>query len=99
MRSPMGDGARRLALDVGTFKVAARRTLRCGVGCFAANPEAIGGVTAEGGGAEGSGGEELFVLAWREGCVKKKKKKQLRQIYFIWIEMTDPKAPSEREAA
>ena len=79
----MGDGARRLALDVGTFKVAARRTLRCGVGCFAANPEAIGGVTAEGGGAEGSGGEELFVLAWREGCVKKKKKKAEADILYM----------------
>lgn len=63
MRSPIGDGARRLALDVGTFKVAARRTLRCGEVCFAANPVFIGGVTAEGGGVGGSGGEELFVLA------------------------------------
>lgn len=63
MRSPMGDGARRLALEVGALKVAARRTLRCGMVWFAANPEVTGDVTTEGGGVGGSGGEGgLFML-------------------------------------
>lgn len=66
MRSPMGDGARRLELAVGALRVAARRTLRCGVVWFGANPGEIGGVTAEGGGVTGSGDEEdLFVLVWK----------------------------------
>lgn len=62
----MGDGARRPALDEGTFRVAARRTLPIGRGVVlsAANPEVTDGVTAEGGGVGGSGGEGgLFVLA------------------------------------
>lgn len=64
MRSPMGDGARRLALEVETLKVAARRTLRCGmVAWFAENPGETGDVTTVGGGVGGSGGEGgLFVL-------------------------------------
>jgi len=63
MRSPMGDGARRLALAVGTLKVVARRTFRCGVAWLAANPEVTGDVTAEGGGVAGPGGEGgLFEL-------------------------------------
>lgn len=65
MRSPMGDGARRLALGVGTFKVAARRTLR-GVVWFAANPGVTGDVTTVGGGVGGSGGEGgPFMLVWK----------------------------------
>jgi hypothetical protein len=74
MRSPMGDGARRLGLEEGELKVAARRTLRgCEVACSAANPEVTAGVTAEGGGVAGSGGEGgLFVLVCRKGCVDKK---------------------------
>jgi len=64
----MGDGARRLALDDGTLKVAARRTLRCEVVWLAANPEATGDATAEGGGVAGSGGEGgLLVLLWMKG--------------------------------
>jgi hypothetical protein len=72
MRSPMGDGARRLALGVGTFKVAARRTLR-GVVWFAANPGVTGDVTTVGGGVGGSGGEGgPFMLVWKGRCGKKK---------------------------
>ncbi len=83
MRSPMGDGARRLALDVGALRVAARRTLRgCEVVWFA-NPGVAGGVTAEGGGVAGSGGEEgLFVLVWKGDCVKKKEY-QIKRLCFI----------------
>jgi hypothetical protein len=59
MRSPIGEGARCLAFVGGTVKVAERRTLdRTPVlfGC-AARPEAVTGVTAEGGGVAGRGGE------------------------------------------
>lgn len=96
MRSPMGDGARRLALDEGTLRVAARRTLRaCGVAWSAANPGLTGVVTTEGGGVAGSGGEAgLFRLVCRKGC----KKKQLKQIYSIIVKITNRKAPAEGEA-
>jgi hypothetical protein len=90
----MGDGARRLALAAGTFKVVARRTLRCEVDWFVANPVVTGDVTAEGGGVGGSGGEGGLFELFRKGCGKK----SIRRQYFIWVEMTDPKAPSEREA-
>ena len=80
MRSPMGDGARRLTLAAGTFKVVARRTLRCEVDWFTANPGLTGDVTAEGGGVGGSGGEGgLFELFRRKGCGKKLSRRQ----YFI----------------
>ncbi len=68
----MGDGARRLALDVGTLRVVARRTLRgCGAVLFAVNPGLADGDTAEGGGVVGCVGEGgLFVFVWKNGCVK-----------------------------
>jgi hypothetical protein len=67
MRSPIGDGARCLAFVDGTDKVAERRTLdRTSVLFrFAARPEALGGVTAEGGGVTGCGGEAgLLAAPW-----------------------------------
>jgi hypothetical protein len=66
MRSPIGDGARCLAFVGGTVKVAERRTLvRTSVLFrFAARPEAVG-VTAEGGGVAGRGGEAgLLAAPW-----------------------------------
>ena len=73
MRSPIGDGARRLALEVGTLKVAARRTLRCGmVVWLAENPGVTGDVTIVGGGVGGSGGEGgLFEFVWVKACGRK----------------------------
>lgn len=67
MRSPIGDGARCLAFVGGTVKVAERRTLdRTSVLFrFVARPEPAGGVTAEGGGVVGSGGEAgLLATPW-----------------------------------
>jgi len=67
MRSPIGDGARCLACVGGLVKVAERRTLdRTSVSFrFAAKPEAIGEVTAEGGGVAGRGGEAgLLAAPW-----------------------------------
>jgi hypothetical protein len=67
MRSPIGDGARCLAFVDGMAKVAERRTLvRTSVLFrFAATPEAVGGVTAEGGGVAGRGGEaDLLAAPW-----------------------------------
>lgn len=67
MRSPIGDGARCLAFVGGTVKVAERRTLvRTSVLFrFAAKPEGVDGVTAEGGGVAGRGGEAgLLAAPW-----------------------------------
>jgi len=70
MRSPMGDGARWarcLAFVGGLAKVAERRTLvRASVLFrFAPKPEPAGGVTAEGGGVAGRGGEAgLLEAPW-----------------------------------
>jgi hypothetical protein len=65
MRSPIGDGARCLAFVGGTVKVAERRTLdRTPVSFgFAARPEAVGWITAEGGGVAGRGGEAGLLAA------------------------------------
>ncbi|SRR6266436_303449 len=73
MRSPIGDGARCLAFVGGAVKVAERRTLdRTPVLFrFAAKPEAVGGVTAEGGGVAGRGGETgLLEGPWKKAYVK-----------------------------
>jgi hypothetical protein len=69
MRSPMGEGALRLASAGGTLRVAERRILfRTSVlFWFAANPEAEDGATAEGGGVAGRGGEAgLLVAFWKK---------------------------------
>jgi hypothetical protein len=69
----MGDGARRFAFVVGMLRVAERRTLfrACIPLWFEANPEAGGGVTAEGGGVVGCGGEGgLLVVFWKKDCRK-----------------------------
>jgi hypothetical protein len=62
MRSPIGDGARCLGFVGGTLNVAERRILdrTSGLGMFwfAAKSEVAEGVTAEGGGVAGGGGEE-----------------------------------------
>lgn len=66
MRSPIGDGARCLAFVGGAVKVAERRTLvRTSVLFrFGARLEAVG-VTAEGGGVAGRGGEaDLLAAPW-----------------------------------
>ena len=67
MRSPIGDGARCLAFVGGVVKVADRRTLvrTSELFRFAAKPEVVGGVTAEGGGVAGRGGETgLLEVPW-----------------------------------
>lgn len=67
MRSPIGDGARCLAFVGGAVKVAERRILdRTPVLFgFAARPEAVAGITAEGGGVAGRGGEAgLLAAPW-----------------------------------
>jgi hypothetical protein len=71
MRSPIGDGARWRGFVDGTLKVAERRTLdRTSVLFrFATRPEE-GGVTAEGGGVAGRGGETgLLEGAWKKAYV------------------------------
>ena len=64
MRSPIGDGARCLGFVEGILKVAERRTLdRTPVlFWFVAKPGELGGVTAEGGGVVGAGGEGGILL-------------------------------------
>ena len=65
MRSPIGDGARCLAFVGGVVKVAERRTLdRTSVLFRAARPEVVDGVTAEGGGVAGRGGEAGLLAAF-----------------------------------
>jgi len=68
MRSPIGDGARCLAFVDGTLKVAERRTLVDRISVLfglAARPDAVGGITAEGGGVAGRGGETgLLAAPW-----------------------------------
>lgn len=73
MRSPIGDGARCLGFVGGAFKVAERRTLvRTSVLFgFAAKPEAVDGIVAEGGGVAGRGGEAgLLDAPWKKAYVE-----------------------------
>jgi hypothetical protein len=73
MRSPIGDGARCLEFVGGAFKVAERRTLvRTSILFgFAAEPEAVDGIVAEGGGVAGRGGEAgLLDAPWKKAYVE-----------------------------
>ena len=66
MRSPIGDGARCLAFVGGVLKVAERRILDRTF-WFAGKSEFVG-VTAEGGGVAGGGGEGGVLVAapWKK---------------------------------